>query len=144
VNFIGVKKHFEILDSLKSVVSIYQPVAHKEIIAKIKSSDALLLIYPTNKREGVYTGKLFEYLGALRVVIALVNPKDVAAKLIQKVNAGYVSDNDDIENIKMILHLAYKEWQNKERREFNIQEIKKHHRCAQALKLEELILELLK
>jgi len=144
VRFIGVKTHFDISNNIKDMIEIIPYVSHKQAVQMMRDSDALLLIHPSNGRKGVYTGKLFEYLASLTPIVALVDEDDVAAKLIYKCNAGYVSDNDNIENIEKILYSAYNEWDNKEKREFNIEEIKKYHRKEQTLKLEKLILELLK
>ncbi len=139
VQFIGVKTHFEIPELLKDKVDIIPPVNHSEAIEIMKKSDALLLIHPSNGREGVFTGKLFEYLASLKPIIALVDEEDVASKLIQKANAGYVCDNANIEKIEMILQEAYREWEEKRKREFNVDIIKKHHRKEQVKRLEDLI-----
>ncbi len=139
VQLVGVKTHFEIPELLKDKVSIIPPVKHFKAIEIMKSSDALLLIHPANGRKGVFTGKLFEYLASLKPIIALVDEEDVASKLIQEANAGYVCDNANIEKIEMILEEVYREWEEKRKREFNIDIIKKHHRKEQAKRLEELI-----
>ena len=139
VQLVGVKTHFEIPELLQERVSVIAYVKHSEAIDIMKKSDALLLIHPANGRKGVFTGKLFEYLAALKPIIALVDEEDVAAELIRDANAGYVSDNENIEKIEMILEEAYKEWQEKRPREFNIDVIKKHHRKEQAKRLEKVI-----
>ena len=143
VKLVGVKTHFEIPELLKDRVTIIPPVSHSKAIEIMKNSDALLLIHPSNGRKGVYTGKLFEYLATLKPIIALVDEEDVAAKLIKKANAGYVSDNGNIEKIEMILEEAYQEWEENRKREFNISLIKKHHRKEQTKRLEKLIDEVL-
>ncbi len=139
VQLVGVKTHFEIPDLLQDKVSVIASVKHSKAIEMMKKSDALLLIHPTNGRKGVFTGKLFEYLAVLKPIIALVDEDDVAAKLILDANAGYISDNANIEKIEMILEEAYKEWQEKQPREFNLEIIKKHHRKEQAKRLEKVI-----
>ena len=139
VQLVGVKTHFEIPELLKDKVSIIPPVKHFKAIEIMKSSDALLLIHPANGRKGVFTGKLFEYLASLKPIIALVDEEDVASKLIQEANAGYVCDNANIEKIEMILEEVYREWEEKRKREFNIDIIREHHRKEQAKRLEELI-----
>ena len=139
VQLIGVKTHFEIPDLLQDKVRVVASVKHSEAIEMMKKSDTLLLIHPTNGRKGVFTGKLFEYLAVLKPIITLVDEEDVAAKLIRDANAGYVSDNANIEKIEMILEEAYREWQDKRPREFNLEIIKKHHRKEQAKRLEKVI-----
>ena len=141
VQLVGVKTHFEIPELLKDKVKIRLSVKHFEAIEIMKNSDALLLIHPSNGREGVFTGKLFEYLASLKPIIALVDEEDVGSKLIKEVNAGYVCDNANIGKIEQILQEAYREWEEKRKREFNIDVIKKHHRKEQVKRLEDLIYE---
>ncbi|WP_297482235.1 glycosyltransferase, partial [Sulfurimonas sp.] len=139
VHLVGVKTHFEIPDLLQDKVRVVASVKHSEAIEMMKKSDALLLIHPANGRKGVFTGKLFEYLAVLKPIIALVDEEDVAAKLIRDANAGYISDNANIEKIERVLEEAYREWKEKLKREFNLEVIKKHHRKEQTKCLEKVI-----
>jgi hypothetical protein len=143
VKFVGVKTHFEIPSILKNMIEIIPSVIHSKAINIMKNSDVLLLIHPSNGRKGVFTGKLFEYLAVLKPIIALIDEEDVAAKLINKCNAGYVCDDKNIKKMQEIIFDAYGEWKNKSKREFNITEIKKHHRFEQTKRLEVLIDEIL-
>ena len=143
VQFVGVKTHFNIPELLKDKITILPPQKHSKAIEIMKKSDVLLLIHPTNGRKGVYTGKLFEYLASLKPIIALVDENDVAAKLIIKANAGYVADNSNIDKIEEILNKAYKDWEEKKIRQYNIDVIKKHHRYEQTKRLEKIIDEVL-
>ena len=139
VQLVGVKTHFEIPELLREKVVVTASVEHSKAIEMMKESDALLLIHPTNGRKGVFPGKLFEYLGALKPIIALMDEEDVSAKLVKAANAGYVSDNANVAKIEMILEEAYQEWQEKRPREFNIELIQRHHRKEQAKRLEKVI-----
>jgi glycosyltransferase involved in cell wall biosynthesis len=142
VQFVGVKTHFHLSDKLAKTVHIIPSVSHDEAIKIMKQSDALLLIHPSNGRKGVFTGKLFEYLGVLRPIIALVDEEDVAADLITQTNAGYVSDNSNIDMIQDIIVKLYDEYKDKKTRVYNVELIKKHHRKEQVKRLENLIEEL--
>ena len=139
VKFIGVKTHFEIPNNLKKIVEIIPSMSHDEAIKIMINSNLLLMIHPTNGRKGVFTGKIFEYLGTLTPILALVDEQDVAAKLIEDTNAGFVSDNDNILKIQSKLLLSYDEWNNNIDRIFNKELIKKHHRKNQVIRLEKLI-----
>ncbi|MCK9472255.1 hypothetical protein [Sulfurimonas sp.] len=143
INFVGVVKPFYIQDNLKEFINIYDKILHTEAISYMNNSDCLLLIHPTTSRKGVYTGKLFEYLATLKPIIALVDKSDVAAKLIEKANAGYISDNDDIQQIEKIILKAYNNWKQGLACDFNLDVIKQHHRSKQAKRLELLIEELI-
>jgi hypothetical protein len=142
INFVGIGKPIHIPQILTSMVHILPIVPHIEAIDIMRNSDGLLLIHPTIGRKGVFTGKLFEYLGMMKPIIALVDPSDVAAHLIQQANAGFSVDNDDIEGIQKIVLRAYDEWEQKKDRIFNTDIIAKHHRKEQIKRLEKSILEL--
>ncbi len=142
IKFIGVKTHFGIPENLKESLLIKESVSHDDAILEMKNSDALLLIHPNNGRKGVFTGKIFEYLATLKPIIALVDNKDVAAKLIKECNAGYVSSFDDIHQIKHVILEAYSDWKGNKKRDIKIELIKKHHRKEQVRRLEKLIEEL--
>jgi glycosyltransferase involved in cell wall biosynthesis len=62
-----------------------------------RSADALLLcIQGGAESSGVLTGKIFQYLGAGRPVLALV-PEGSAADLVRKTQAGCVVEPRDVE-----------------------------------------------
>lgn len=140
IKFVGLMKPISVPDKLRANVKVIPKVSHSNAIKIMQESDALLLIHPKG-RKGVYTGKLFEYLGSLRPIIALVDKNDVAASLIRDANAGYIADFDDIEEIKMVIRKAYDNWKSGVMPNFNIHIIEEHHRRNQVKKLEELILE---
>ena len=139
LKLVGIKTHFDIPKILEDMVEVMPQVSHDEAIKYLRNSDVLLLIHPSNGRKGVYTGKLFEYLGVMRTIIALVDEDDVAAKLIEQIGAGYVSDNSDIKKIEMILEKAYHEWQDGKKRVFDVELIKRHHRREQVRRLDSLV-----
>ncbi len=142
VQLVGVKTHFEIPKLLKDKVVIIPPVKHSIAIEIMQKSDVLLSIHRSSGRKGLFSGKLFEYLATLKPILGLMDENDVAASLIEECNAGYVSDNANIEKIEMILEEAYREWDEKKKRVFNIEIIKKHHRKEQVKRLEKLVEEL--
>ncbi|MBA1420214.1 MAG: hypothetical protein FAF03_04955 [Epsilonproteobacteria bacterium] len=142
VKFVGVKTHFYLPSSLVNAVDVIPSVEHGKAIEIMRQSDALLLIHPTNGRKGVFTGKLFEYLAVMKPIIALIDEDDVAAQLIKEVNAGVISDNEDIEKIESIFKEVYDEWEERRERVFNKDIIFKHHRKEQVKRLEKLIKEL--
>ena len=143
VNFIGISKPISIPDNLRSVVNVSSSVTHYDALNAMEQSDALLLIHPTTGNKGIYTGKLFEYLGMKKPILALIDPNDVAADLINHTNAGYSGDNSDIETIQQNLLRLYHEWEANTPRYFNIELIQKHHRKEQIGRLENSIIKLL-
>lgn len=126
--------------ALKDVVHAMDGISEQESVARMQHSDALLLVHPSNSAKGVFTGKLFEYIGSCRPVLGLVDPEDVAAELIRKCKSGWVAANESIEDIKVILLQSYEAWLNKVTYAPNIDEIKLLHRQIQIQKLEEDVL----
>ena len=139
VNLVGVGKTVLVPHNLESVVYTFAKVPHNEALLKMQNSDCLLLILPKQNRKGVYSGKLFEYLGCRKPILAVVDPDDVAAELIKQCNAGYVADFDDVQSIKQGIEEMYNLWKNGERLKMNEPLIRAHHRKAQVAKLNELI-----
>lgn len=71
------------------LVEVHGPVPYRDSLRMQREADILLLLLWSNpKEEGVYTGKLFEYLGARRPVLSVGGTETVAAALIRERRAG--------------------------------------------------------
>ncbi|MBH25216.1 MAG: hypothetical protein CMH57_12330 [Myxococcales bacterium] len=74
-----------------SLVEVHDPVPYSESLRLQAEADLLLLLLWNDPRaQGVFTGKLFEYIGAGRPIIALGAPDNVAARLVADRGAGVV------------------------------------------------------
>lgn len=98
----GSEKTF-VPNNLQDCVIFKKRVSQTEIIGAMQAAHAFLLISPTDGSKGVYTGKVFDYISIDRPIIALVDPTDVAAQLVNETASGYVCDNDDVEGIVILL-----------------------------------------
>ena len=79
---------------VQECVELHGPVSHRQSLRHQIEADLLLLLLWNDPREhGVYTGKLFEYLGARRPIIALGLEDGVAASLIRERAAGIASND---------------------------------------------------
>lgn len=77
---------------VERLVSVYPSIPYGDALTRQKEADVLLLLLWNDPREkGVYTGKLFEYLGAGRPILAIGSPDNVAAELIMDRSAGVVA-----------------------------------------------------
>ncbi len=81
---------------VERLLDIRDAVAHRAALAQQRAADVLLLLLWNDPRErGVYTGKLFEYLGARRPILGIGPADNVAADLIRERQAGMVSADPD-------------------------------------------------
>lgn len=79
---------------VEDLVKCAPRLPHSESVALQQGADILLLLMWNNVGErGVYTGKLFEYLGARRPILMLGFPKGVAAELIRGRGAGVIAND---------------------------------------------------
>jgi glycosyltransferase involved in cell wall biosynthesis len=143
INFVGVSNNFQVPETIKNYCNIIPNIPYDKIANHIQNSDALLLILYKFKHKGVYSGKLFDYLGSLKPIIALVDKTDVAAQLIEECNAGFIADSENIEEIKSAILQAYETWRTKTTLPYNVDLINQHHRSAQAARLDKHIKKIL-
>lgn len=100
---------------LTDVVDVLGVVTHKEAIQHQLAADLLLLIIGKGAgSELVLTGKLFEYLGAKRPILALVPPEGAAAELIRSTQTGFVVDATNTSAIVDQLSALYSNWRRGE------------------------------
>lgn len=73
------------------LVKVHSPVAYGEALQiQIQADILLLLLYNDPAEKGVYTGKLFEYIGARRPILGIGTSDGVAAELIEQREIGFV------------------------------------------------------
>jgi glycosyltransferase involved in cell wall biosynthesis len=97
---------------LTEIVETPGYVSHEQSLAYLLAADALLLVIGDSPDSSmVYTGKVFEYLGAGKPILCLA--KDgVASNLIRDTRAGIIVPPDDISQITQSLGAIYQQWQN--------------------------------
>jgi glycosyltransferase involved in cell wall biosynthesis len=82
------------------IVECKPSVPYPESLGIQKGADALLLLLWDESESGVYTGKIFDYLGSGRPILAVGKGTCVAADLIRTRGAGVVcSTADEIEQV---------------------------------------------
>ncbi len=115
VMFVGLrKKKLGLLEpfrkKLPSVLKITPWVEKEEAIATMQRSHVLLLS-SWEGTKGVYSGKLFEYLGARRPILLSPGNEDVADELITTTKSGIVANTPG--EVCTFISEKYREWQNK-------------------------------
>lgn len=94
---------------VKQFVKVYGFVPFKESILRQKESTVLLLLsWNAPKDKGVYTGKVFEYLGASRPILGIGLKVSVIDELLANTGAGIIAD--EVGEIKAILLKWFEEF----------------------------------
>lgn len=139
IQFVGTANNFNIPSEFKNNIKFIGRVSQQESINIMDNSDVNLLVHPTEKRKGIFTGKLFDYASVKKPILAIIDPNDVAADLIKELNIGFIADFDDIEAIKQNIIKLVDLWKNKQTLDINTIAVEKLHRKYQVKKLEQLI-----
>ena len=81
---------------LAGCVEVLPAIAHADCLLEQRRADALLLLlWNDPEHRGVYTSKLFEYLGTRRPILAIGSSGNVAADLLLERGVGFVSQSAD-------------------------------------------------
>lgn len=137
----GAEVH-DMFDSFKykSTLEIIGYVAHEKSIEMLLESDSLLLVVDEAKEsEEIVPGKVYEYVGVKKPIIAIA-PKDSAiASLLEETGTGLVSHQSDNTYTKSIFLQYYNAWlNNTQALDFNHKAIQKYERRESAKMLAEL------
>lgn len=103
--FEEVKSH-----GLNDVVSIQGLVPRRDVLALQRESHLLLLLlWDNEKEEDICPGKLYEYLGARRPIIAIGGPGSAVRRLLVATNAGsFASDQEMLRRSILSYYEEYK------------------------------------
>jgi len=114
---------------------------HEKSIEELLKSDALLLIVDESKEsEEIVPGKVYEYVGAGRPIIAIAPQESAIAKLMQETKAGIVAHQTEIEKTGEIFLNYFNNWKRRTNLyEPNIEAISKYERRNSAKHLAELL-----
>lgn len=106
----------------KEQIEVISYMAHKDSIAMLMRSDALLLIVDEAKEsEEIVPGKVYEYLGVMKAIFAISPQNSAIADLIRETNSGLIAHQDENDKLKENFLIFYNNfYENKE-----IVEIKK-------------------
>lgn len=88
-------------------------VTHNESIEYLIRSDALLLVVDESKEsEEIVPGKVYEYVGVNRPIIAIAPVKSAIADLMAETGSGLIAHQSEIEKIADIILKYYHNWQS--------------------------------
>lgn len=118
IRFLGptapwLKKHVSEL-RMEEIVSFDCVDRASSIMKQAESQLLLLLNWDDPGEKGVYTGKVFEYLGAKRPILSIGGGEGVVSELLAATNAG-ISCGSNSKRIKSALLMFYREYTQKGR-----------------------------
>jgi glycosyltransferase involved in cell wall biosynthesis len=118
LHFIGFlrKENKKLIRKLKleSFVKDHGYMSHGEAIVKLKSTDVLWLMVGKKRNiDAILPGKLYEYIGSLKPIIACV-PEGAAMSAVKEYGASFVTDPFNIDEIKDTILKVYELYRKKE------------------------------
>ncbi len=94
--------------SLKDSIEIIGYIPHEKSISYVQVSDVLLLIVDESKEsEEIVPGKVYEYIGSMKPVLAIAPEQGAIADLIKETQAGGIAHQSNIEGIASIIFEMY-------------------------------------
>jgi hypothetical protein len=131
---------------LMDTLEIIPYLPHSDSIKKLIESDALLLVVDEAKEsQEIVPGKVFEYMGVKKAILAISPENSAIAGLLSETNCGRAAHQSNIQGIAEIYLDYYNKWKNGEPIiEANEAMINKYERRESAKKLAELLDELCK
>ncbi len=117
-NFVGrfsaeIKEMFS-SSSFKDSINVVSYVSHGESIAYLINSDALLLIIDDTKDVSrIVPGKVYEYLGAQKPIIAIGQKESDIEKLLSETGAGKICEHGDVNSVKELILEYFSAFKNK-------------------------------
>ena len=131
--------------NLTSFVEQYGVIDREDCLKKQRESHLLLLLKLEDlSKKGNYTGKIFEYLAALRPILTTGGSKDVITDLLKETGAGIEAPS--VEDIKNSLEKLYTEYKLKGGVAYNggIKEIDKYSEREMAKKFANILNQIIK
>lgn len=95
---------------LEGIVEQHGMASREVALARQRESQILLLLNWNDPQEqGVYTGKVFEYIAAQRPILAIGGPGGVVKELLEETNAGiHTSRLEDLQRMLLEYYEEYK------------------------------------
>jgi glycosyltransferase involved in cell wall biosynthesis len=118
LHFIGFlrKENKKLIGKLKleGFVKDHGYMSHGEAIVKLKSADVLWLMVGKKRNiDAILPGKLYEYMGSLKPIIACV-PEGAAMASVKEYGASFITDPFNVDEIKDTILKVYELYRKKE------------------------------
>ncbi len=118
-------------------------VSHSESLAhQVNSSMLLLILHGDKTNSGHVPGKLYEYLGARRPVLAIMPPEFEAARIIRETGAGVTVEAEDADTLDRSLIDSYMEYKSASACSTGERDLSQYERRSGAKQLADILSEL--
>jgi len=127
--------------TFKNQIELISYMPHNESIGKLMESDVLLLVVDESKESNeIVPGKVYEYIGVKKPIIAIGPVEGAVGELIKKTKSGLIAHQTQINKISDNLMEYYTAWKkgNINHNPDN-EEISKYERKNAALELSQLL-----
>ena len=102
--------------NLNDRLNLIEYVTHNKAASLMTQSAILLLAINKDSpnAKGILTGKIFEYLASGRPIFAIGPSDGELARILQETEAGFITEYDDLEQIKRIVTMLYERYLHNE------------------------------
>lgn len=99
--------------SFKDSIEVIPYMPHNDSIKELMLSEALLLVVDESKEsEEIVPGKVYEYIGVGKPIIAIAPQSSAIADLIRETNAGLIAHQSETDKIAEIFLKYYESWKS--------------------------------
>jgi len=92
---------------IEEIVKVTPQITHKEALAVMQASDALLLLINSDSPKGTLTSKVFEYLRIGKTILALIPKQGEAAELLKERGQNFICPMESSVAIKKELEKLF-------------------------------------
>ncbi len=128
--------------SFRESIEVINYVPHSESLKQLMTSDALLLIVDESKESSeIVPGKVYEYIGIKKPIIAIAPKPSAIADLMNETKSGMVAYQSEVYRISEIIRDYYNYWLLNDDKYYNpdLDAINKYERKFSARKLSEIL-----
>lgn len=99
--------------SVRDAIEVVDYLPHRDSIEQLLHSDALLLVVDEcDESEEVVPGKVYEYIGSGRPLIAVAPERSAIADLLDETQGGYVAHQSNVRGIADAIRFLYNDHRN--------------------------------
>lgn len=126
--------------SFRNSIEISGYLPHHQSIEQIMTSDVSLLIIDESKEsEEIVPGKVYEYLGAGRPILAIGPENGAIAQLLEECKAGLIAHQNEIDTIAKNFMKFYNDWKEDRYFEPKFEAIRRYERKDHTRQLAEIL-----